>query len=112
METFDIIKWVAEILLPVLTGLAGFFAGKRKRDNDFLSDLQRSINALSEDNAKLIRKTIDLNQEVIALRKENAELKEEVEALRKENAALRDEIGELKSQLDGVKTITRIRKDA
>ncbi|MBR4801427.1 MAG: hypothetical protein IK041_01305 [Bacteroidales bacterium] len=112
MENYDTLKWIAEILLPVITGLAGFFAGKRKRDNDFLSDLQSSINALSKDNAELIKKTIELNKEVVSLRKENAELKEDVGALRKENAELKKEIGELKSQLDGVKTITRVKKDA
>lgn len=112
MEMFDTIKGILEVLLPVLTALAGYFAGKRKRDNDFLKDLQGSINALSKDNAELIKKTIDLNQEVVALRKENAELREDVGALRKENAELKEEVGELKAQLDGVKTITRIKKDA
>ena len=100
------------MLLPVLTALAGYFAGKRKRDNDFLKDLQGSINALSKDNAELIKKTIELNKEIVALRKENGELRENVEALRKENAELKEEIGQLKAQLEGVKTITRIKKDA
>ena len=111
MAKIDIIQWGVEIILPVLTAVAGFFAGKKKRDNDFLNELQKSINALSKDNAELIKRTIELNKELVAVKQQNAELQSKVEALRRENAELKTEIEGLKAQLDGVKTITRIKKD-
>lgn len=124
METPDIISIVTDALLPVATGVAGFLGGRRKRRNDFLTDLQRSIDALSAKNTEQMDTILSLNDTVVGLRRENAEMKSEVAALRRENAALKGEveamrlentklsgeIAQLREQLDGVKTITRVRK--
>ncbi len=124
METTDIISIATDVLLPAATGVAGFLGGRRKRRNDFLSDLQRSIDALSAKNTEQMQTILSLNDTVVelrrenaemksqvaALRRENADLKGEVEAMRLENAKLSGEIAQLREQLDGVKTITRIRK--
>lgn len=112
MAKVELIQWGVEILLPVVTGVAAFFVGRRRRNNDFLAELQKSIDALSKDNAELIKGTIALNKELVQLKQQNAELQGKVDSLRRENAELKAEIGELKAQLDGVKTITRIKKDA
>ncbi len=115
---------VTDALLPVVTGVAGFLGGRRKRRNDFLADLQRSIDALSAKNTeqmgtiislndtvvKLRRENAEMRGEVAALRRENSDLKTEVEAMRLENAKLSGEIAQLREQLDGVKTITRVRR--
>jgi regulator of replication initiation timing len=73
-------------LVSAITGAAGWFGGQRKQKNDFLRDLQESINLLSDENKKLM-------QEVISLRKENLSLRSEVE--------------ELNARLQNVKIITR-----
>jgi hypothetical protein len=73
-------------LAPVLTGVAGWLGGRRKKNNDFLGDLQASIDLLAEKNKILM---------------------EEVIKLREENAKLRIDIEELTRKLEGVKTITR-----
>ena len=78
----DIFSYVA----PVLTAVAGWFAGRKKQNNDFLSDLQASINLLAEENKKLMAEVVEL---------------------RKENAKLRIEVEELNARLENVKTITR-----
>lgn len=107
MDGMDVIRWVVDVLLPVLTGLAGWLAGRRKRDNDFLGDLQGSINTLSAKNAELVKTVVSLNETVITLRAENAELKSEVTALRGENKQLSDEIAQLREQLGNIRSMTR-----
>jgi allophanate hydrolase subunit 2 len=77
---------VLEIMNAVstpLAGVVGWFFGRRKQKNDFLKDLQASIDLLAEKNRQLM-------EEVVKLREENALLREEVESLnRKYNQALR-----------------------
>ncbi len=80
-------------LVSVVTAIAGWFGGRRKTQNDFLHELQTSIDLLSAKNAELVKQVIALNSEVISLRKENAGLKVEIE--------------ELNKRLENVKTITR-----
>ena len=110
METNDIIALATDCLVPLVTGVVGFLNGRRKRKNDFLGDLQSSIDTLSRKNSELMKRIIGLNDTVILLRNENAELKGEVALLRKENEQLSIEVGQLREQLSGVKTITRIKK--
>jgi regulator of replication initiation timing len=62
------------IVLPAITGVAGWFTGRRKQSNDFLNDLQASINMLAQKNRELM-------DEVIKLREENAEFRVEISEL-------------------------------
>lgn len=101
------IDWsaVGTYLLPIITGVAGWFSGSRKRNNDFLADLQGSVDMLSKKNNEILT-------ELIGIRSENAKLKIEVATLRAENAELKSEIELLSSKLEGVKTITKtVKKD-
>jgi predicted nucleic acid-binding Zn-ribbon protein len=79
---FDIINIVA----PLITLVGGWFFGRRKQKNDFLSDLQASIDLLAEKNKLLM-------EEVVKLREENACLREELTLLRKQ---LEKEVKKLK----------------
>lgn len=84
--------WVG-ILGYVLTPIASVFTwivSRSKQKNDFLKELQSSINLLASENKKLML-------EVLALRKENVELRSEVE--------------ELNRRLNNVKTITKYEKN-
>jgi FtsZ-binding cell division protein ZapB len=79
---------VLEIVNAIATpaaGVIGWFAGRKKQNNDFLRDLQASIDLLAEKNRILM---------------------EEVVKLREENAKLRGEVEELSRKLENVKTIT------
>lgn len=102
-------EWTAVIgyVFSAVTGLAGWLVGRRKQANDFLADLQGSVNMLTEENAKLLRELIAVRKENAALMSNQEQMKIEIEALRQENEALRKELGELNARLDGVKTITR-----
>ena len=102
---------VFESILPYLvsavTGVVGWLAGLQKRKNDFLNEMQKSIDLLSKENSELL-------SELVLLRKENAflvsnqeKMRLEISQLRKENGELRMEVEELNSRLANVKTITR-----
>jgi len=102
MERF--IDWnaIGTYLIPLVTGIAGWFANSRKRHNDFLAELQSNIDLLSQKNTEILA-------EVVKLRMENASLKVEIAALRTENAELKTEIEQLNTKLEGVRTITKIK---
>jgi len=82
IQISDIINLVA----PFLGGVAGWLVGRRKQKNDFLAELQSTIDLLVA---------------------KNKELYAEVVALRGENSQLRSEVDDLRQKLEGVKIITR-----
>ena len=88
MET-QIINLIIDCLVPIITAAAGWLAGKRKRRNDFLKNMQESIDILSMENKRLIEDLTNVNREVVALRKENGELKYSVDQLCRENVQLK-----------------------
>ena len=89
----DILTTILPYVVSIGTFIVGLFAGKSKRNNDFLSELQTSIDLLSAKNKDLVREVIHLRDEVVQLRSENAVLRREVE--------------ELSGKFSDVKTITR-----
>ena len=84
---------------PAVTAAAGWLAGKRKRRNDFLKNMQDSIDILSMENKRLLEDLTNVNREVVALRRENGELKYSVDQLCKENVQLKDEVRNLKNRI-------------
>ena len=98
MET-QIATIITDCLVPIVTAAAGWLAGKRKRRNDFLKNMQESIDILSMENKRLIEDLTTVNREVVALRKENGELKYSVDQLCKENVQLKDEVRNLKNRI-------------
>lgn len=120
-NTVGIVKWAIGILIPVITSLAGWWAGRRQRNNDFIGALQKSINELSMKNSEQMNEILKLREEIITvrtenmeqsrelntLREENRQLNEQVAALREENRILSEQVQQLHDQLAGVKTITK-----
>ena len=80
----DFITIFGYILAPI-TGIITWIVGHKKRRNDFLNDLQASINLLAVENKKLMAEIVEL---------------------RKENARLQADVDELNRKLSNVKTIT------
>lgn len=121
LDTVDVILRVLNVLLPVATGIAGWLVGRRRRDNNFLGDLQGSVNMLTEKNSDLVEQVIKLRDQIVDLRTENLELRKRQEVLIAENGALKQEVSRLKEeniklaeqvdilsgQLANVKTITK-----
>ncbi|MCE5294826.1 MAG: hypothetical protein LLF94_09485 [Chlamydiales bacterium] len=116
LQNIDWTTIIGYCLTPV-AGVASYFVGKKTRKNDFLQQLQNSVDMLAEKNSKLLI-------EVITLRGQNAELKIKMEQLSLENKALNEgfkrlteenkglskQVEFLTSQLENVKIITKIEK--
>ena len=78
MET---LAFIGTYIIPLFTAAVGWLVGSRKRKNDFLKDLQASIDLLSSENRKLLADITAVNSEIVAVRKENEELKASVDRL-------------------------------
>lgn len=96
MET---LTFIGTYIIPLFTAAVGWLVGSRKRKNDFLKDLQASINLLSAENKRLLEEITNANAEIVAVRKENEELKASVDRLCAENSQLRDEVRQLREQI-------------
>lgn len=96
MET---LTFIGTYIIPLLTVAIGWVVGSLKRKNDFLKDLQASIDLLSSENRKLLADITSVNSEIVAVRKENEELKASVDRLCTENSHLKDEIRQLREQV-------------
>lgn len=96
MET---ITYIGTYIIPLFSVAVGWLVGSRKRKNDFLKDLQASINLLSAENKRLLEEITNANSEIVAVRKENEELKASVDRLCTENSQLKDEVRQLREQV-------------
>lgn len=77
------IEWVGLLLAP-LTGIVSYLVGKRQRNNDFLNQLQESINMLVDENTKLLAENVELRTKVAALQVAQNKLLSEIKSLRKD----------------------------
>lgn len=100
-----IAAWVA----PILTGIASYFAGSRKRNNDFLADMQKSIDLLSAKNTELLDEVVKLRSENAKLLSNQDSLQYQVDKLTRQNEKLQKEVEELNTKLENVKTITKMK---
>ena len=96
MET---ITFIGTYIIPLFSAAVGWLVGSRKRKNDFLKDLQASINLLSAENKCLLEEITNANSEIVTVRKENEELKASVDRLCTENSQLKDEVRQLREQV-------------
>ena len=95
----EALTFIGTYIIPLFTAVVGWIVGSRKRKNDFLKDLQASINLLSAENKRLLEEITNANAEIVAVRKENEELKASVDRLCAENSQLKDEIRQLREQV-------------
>ena len=95
----EALTFIGTYIIPLLTATVGWIVGSRKRRNDFLKDLQASIDLLSSENRKLLADITSVNSEIVAVRKENEELKASVDRLCTENSQLKDEVRQLREQI-------------
>ncbi len=99
MDKSDILQFIGTYIIPLVSAAVGWIAGSRKRRNDFLKDLQASIDLLSSENRRLLADITAVNAEIVAVRKENEELKASVDRLCTENAQLQEEVRQLREQI-------------
>lgn len=58
MEPNEIITNIGTFVLPLVTAAAGWLAGRRKQKNDFLHDLQSSINRSPQRTRGCLKKSL------------------------------------------------------
>ena len=95
------------VLLSLITAVGGWLFGKRKRNNDFISQLQGSIDLLSTKYTETLKELILVKEQNTKLLIGQNKMASEIQSLRKENAALTIEVEELTKKLGNVKIITR-----
>lgn len=103
-------EWLLGILalvLPAGSSAVTYAVTRNKRKNDFLGNLQGSIDLLSENYSKALNELACVRSENLELRTLQQELVIQVAGLKKENAGLRSEIAELNERLNNIKTITK-----
>ena len=91
----DLVLQILGYLLTPITGVVGWLAGSRARNNNVLNCLQQTIDMLVDKNSKLI-------EQMTEMREENSQLKIQLLAVRTENAELKEGQDELKRQLDAL----------
>jgi hypothetical protein len=79
-----------------LTGIATWFVSKSRRDNNFVAELQSTINMLVAKNKEQLAMIIEMGDKLAAQHVELAEIK-------KENASLRYEVQGLSEKLSNAK---------
>ena len=99
MDKSEILQFIGTYIIPLVSAAVGWIVGSRKRRNDFLQDLQASIDLLSSENRRLLADITAVNAEIVAVRKENEELKASVDRLCSENALLQEEVRQLREQI-------------
>jgi hypothetical protein len=55
------------IITPALTAVAGWFIGRRRQKNNFLRELQSSIDLLASENRRLLNENIEFQKRMIEL---------------------------------------------
>ena len=99
MDKSEILQFIGTYIIPLVSAAIGWIAGSRKRRNDFLKDLQASIDLLSSENRRLLADITAVNAEIVAVRRENEELKASVDRLCSENSQLQEEVRQLREQI-------------
>ncbi|OUN76454.1 hypothetical protein B5G09_10240 [Alistipes sp. An54] len=100
MERWPVIKDILLVFLPVISSVVTWFVSRRKQNNDFLRELQSSINLLSGENKKILEENIQLRRENIDLKVNQEEMLMRIDRLTKEVERLRKAIGKRTSYED------------
>ena len=95
------------LLMSPIAGVISYFAGKKRKNNDFLQEMQASIDLLVLKNKELVTDVTSLRMENLKLIANQEILKRNVETLTEQNNALQKTIETLNEQLRNVKSITR-----
>ena len=80
-------------LVTVATNICTYFVTRRKKQNDFISDLQKSIDLLSDRYSKTLN-------ELVIVRETNLQLTTKVNELILENKKLKNEIASLSNRIN------------
>jgi cell division protein FtsB len=96
-------------ILPLITTAIGWFVSRfverRKRNNDFISELQKSIDTLVEKYTTTLNELIEVKGQNADLILGQKKLESELHQLKAENTKLREQITQLNTMLENIKSI-------
>lgn len=91
---------ILTVVLPMISSAVTWLLTKRKRNNNFISELQGSIDLLSEKYTEALDQLTIIRAENLELRTLQREMTNEIEDLKLKNNQLRKNIEYLKTKLD------------
>lgn len=86
-----------------ITGVVTWLFSKKKRDNDFLSELQNSINILTQNYTDTLNKLVEVQRQNAELLAGQAVMQGEIDKLKRENCKLVEKLNELNKILKAQK---------
>ncbi|MFA6729077.1 MAG: hypothetical protein WCS17_12815 [Prevotella sp.] len=95
------------IILPVVSSVVTWWVARKKRNNDFLAELQDSIDLLSQKYNDALQQLVEVRGQNSELLISQKEMKVQMDELKRENSVLKKTIDDLNERLSNVKTITR-----
>lgn len=98
----SIYLWISVIVLPTISGVVSWFAGRRTRNNDTLQKLQSTVDMLVAKNGQLYEKITEQNRIISELNKKNDKLDSQLTEVRRENAELKAGQEKMSVQLEKV----------
>lgn len=107
----DILRDILPWLLTAIASVVSWYAGRRQRDNDFLTTLQGNITLLTDNNAKLLQELLELRKANIEIQTTNAQLQASLTKMQAEREEMLMEIRKLRADngilLDRVEQVSR-----
>lgn len=94
---------ILSLTLAPLTGVASYLIGRRKRDNDFLQQLQSSIDLLSRENKELLVEIVEVKRKNAELESSQIRMSIRQNEIVHENNQLKQKIAKLETSLKGIK---------
>lgn len=94
---------IISLLLTPVTCVASYFVGRRKRDNDFLQQLQSSIDLLSKENKELLAEIVEVKRKNAELESMQVRVTIRQNEIVEENAQLKKKIASLETTLKAIK---------
>lgn len=73
-----------QIVLPMLTGVVSWFAGRHTRHSNTLERMQETINLFVKENGELYSQLAEVRRENIILKEEQERLRIQIEELKKQ----------------------------
>ncbi|MHC1780055.1 MAG: hypothetical protein AB9922_07435 [Bacteroidales bacterium] len=102
MNIQDILTYVLPLVSAAISWVVSRFVEKRKRNNDFIAELQTTINNIGENYTNTLNKFVDLQKQNATLLQSQHKLELRVKELLADNDKLRNELKSIKESLSSI----------
>lgn len=102
MNIQDILTYVLPLVSAAISWVVSRFVEKRKRNNDFIAELQQTINNIGENYTNTLNKFVDLQKQNATLLQSQHKLELRVKELLADNDKLRTELKSIKDSISSI----------